>query len=92
MLSKIMKPKSIAVIGASTKPKTIGSELMQRLRDYKFQGNIYPVYVVVGVYAEEVAQFCGVFYELCVWIFKKIFVFFVPFFPKGAECERGHFA
>ena len=43
MLSKIMKPKSIAVIGASTKPKTIGSELMQRLRDYKFNGNIYPV-------------------------------------------------
>ncbi len=43
MLSKIMKPKSIAVIGASTKPKTIGSEIMQRLRDYKFQGNIYPV-------------------------------------------------
>ncbi len=43
MLSKILKPKSIAVIGASTKPKTIGSELMQRLRDYKFKGNIYPV-------------------------------------------------
>ena len=43
MLSKIMKPKSIAVIGASTKPKTIGSEIMQRLRDYKFQGSIYPV-------------------------------------------------
>ncbi len=43
MLSKILKPKSIAVIGASTKPKTIGSELMQRLRDYKFKGDIYPV-------------------------------------------------
>ncbi len=43
MLSKIMKPKSVAVIGASTKPKTIGSEVMQRLRDYKFQGEIYPV-------------------------------------------------
>ncbi len=42
-LDKIMRPKSIAVIGASTKPKTIGSELMQRLRDYKFNGNIYPV-------------------------------------------------
>ncbi len=42
-LDKIMKPKSIAVIGASTKPKTIGSELMQRLRDYKFNGKIYPV-------------------------------------------------
>ena len=43
VLDKIMKPKSIAVIGASTKPKTIGSEIMQRLRDYKFNGNIYPV-------------------------------------------------
>ena len=43
VLNKIMKPKSIAVIGASTKPKTIGSEIMQRLRDYKFSGNIYPV-------------------------------------------------
>lgn len=42
-LDKIMKPKAIAVIGASTKPATIGSEIMQRLRDYKFTGNIYPV-------------------------------------------------
>ncbi len=43
VLDKIMKPKSIAVVGASTKPKTIGSEIMQRLRDYKFNGEIYPV-------------------------------------------------
>ncbi len=43
ILNKIMKPKSVAVIGASTKPKTIGSEIMQRLRDYKFNGKIYPV-------------------------------------------------
>ena len=43
VLDKVMKPKSIAVIGASTKEKTIGSEIMQRLRDYKFTGNIYPV-------------------------------------------------
>lgn len=42
-LDKIMRPKAIAVIGASTKPATIGSELMQRLRDYKFTGNIYPI-------------------------------------------------
>lgn len=42
-LDKIMRPKAIAVIGASTKPKTIGSELMQRLRDYKFTGDVYPV-------------------------------------------------
>jgi len=43
VLDKIMKPKSIAVVGASTKPKTIGSEIMQRLRDYKFNGSVYPV-------------------------------------------------
>lgn len=48
-LDKIMRPKSIAVIGASTKPATIGSELMQRLRDYKFNGNIYPVNPKGGV-------------------------------------------
>lgn len=48
-LDKIMRPKSIAVIGASTKPATIGSEIMQRLRDYKFQGNIYPVNPKGGV-------------------------------------------
>jgi len=43
MLSKIMKPKSIAVIGASTKEHTIGSDIMKRLQEYKFNGNIYPV-------------------------------------------------
>lgn len=48
-LDKIMRPKSIAVIGASTKPATIGSELMQRLRDYKFNGNVYPVNPKGGV-------------------------------------------
>ena len=52
-LDKIMKPKSIAVIGASTKPKTIGSEMMQRLRDYKFQGEIYPI----NPKAEEIEGF-----------------------------------
>lgn len=38
-----MKPKSIAVIGASTKEKTIGSEIMKRLIEYGFTGVIYPV-------------------------------------------------
>lgn len=42
-LDKIMKPKSIAVIGASTKEKTIGSEIMKRLIEYGFTGDIYPV-------------------------------------------------
>ncbi len=43
MLSKIMNPKSIAVIGASTKEHTIGSDIMKRLQEYKFNGKIYPV-------------------------------------------------
>lgn len=48
-LDKIMRPNSIAVIGASTKPATIGSELMKRLRDYKFNGKVYPVNPKGGV-------------------------------------------
>ena len=42
-LDSIMKPKSIAVIGASTKEHTIGSDIMKRLQEYKFTGKIYPV-------------------------------------------------
>ena len=42
-MDKIMRPKAIAVVGASTKPKTIGSEIMQRLRDYKFNGKYTPL-------------------------------------------------
>ena len=43
LLDKIMKPKSVAVIGASTKEHTIGSDIMKRLQEYKFNGKIYPV-------------------------------------------------
>ena len=52
-LDAIMKPKSIAVIGASTKPSTIGSEIMLRLKEYNFQGEIYPV----NPKAEEICGF-----------------------------------
>jgi len=43
LLDKIMKPKSIAVVGASTKEHTIGSDIMKRLQEYKFNGKIYPI-------------------------------------------------
>ncbi len=49
VLDKIMKPKSIAVIGASTKEHTIGSDIMKRLQEYNFNGNIYPVNPKGGV-------------------------------------------
>ena len=42
-LDKIMRPKSIAVVGASTKEHTIGSDIMKRLQEYKFTGKIYPI-------------------------------------------------
>ena len=42
-LDKIMRPKAIAVIGASTKDHTIGSDIMKRLKEYNFTGDIYPV-------------------------------------------------
>lgn len=48
-LDKIMKPKSIAVIGASTKPHTIGSDIMKRLNEYGFKGTVYPVNPKGGV-------------------------------------------
>ena len=49
ILDKIMKPKSIAVIGASTKEHTIGSDIMKRLQEYNFNGKIYPVKPKGGV-------------------------------------------
>jgi acetyltransferase len=48
-LDKIMKPKSIAVVGASTKEHTIGSDIMKRLQEYNFNGKIYPINPKGGV-------------------------------------------
>lgn len=42
-LDCIMKPNAVAVIGASTKPHTIGSDLMKRLIEYGYKGKLYPV-------------------------------------------------
>src|SRR5574344_1177604 len=48
-LDKIMRPKSIAVVGASTKDHTIGSDIMKRLQEYKFKGKIFPINPKGGV-------------------------------------------
>lgn len=48
-LDKIMKPKTVAVIGASTKAHTIGSDIMKRLQEYDFAGSVYPVNPKGGV-------------------------------------------
>ncbi|MFH1226977.1 MAG: acetate--CoA ligase family protein [Planctomycetota bacterium] len=43
MLDALFKPKSIAVIGASNRPLTIGYRITQNLKDVGYKGPIYPV-------------------------------------------------
>ena len=42
-LDCILRPRSIAVIGASRKPDTIGNQIFRNLLDYGFSGTAYPV-------------------------------------------------
>lgn len=42
-LDAIFNPKSIAVIGASKKPGTIGNQVMQNLIDSGYAGQLYPI-------------------------------------------------
>ena len=42
-LDKIFQPKTIAVIGASNEPKTIGSVLMSNLVGKRYKGIVFPV-------------------------------------------------
>ena len=43
MLGSILRPRSIAVIGASRHPNTIGYQIVDNLMRYGFQGPLYPV-------------------------------------------------
>jgi acetyl coenzyme A synthetase (ADP forming)-like protein len=38
-----LRPRSVAVIGASPKPRTVGGEILRNLRSYGYEGAIYPV-------------------------------------------------
>ena len=38
-----MRPKSIAVIGASERPGSIGRELFNKLVSFGFKGALYPI-------------------------------------------------
>ncbi len=48
-LDAIMKPRSIALIGASTREHTIGSDIEKRLLEYGFKGALYPVNPKAGI-------------------------------------------
>jgi len=43
MLDALFKPKSVAVIGASTKELSIGNRVLKNLVDFGFKGPIYPI-------------------------------------------------
>ena len=43
MLDSILRPRSIAVIGASRRPNTIGYQILDNLIRYGFNGPLYPV-------------------------------------------------
>ena len=43
MLDALFKPKSVAIVGASNNPLSIGHIVMQNLLDHNFRGPIYPV-------------------------------------------------
>ena len=43
MLDSLFRPRSVAVIGASSKPLSIGNRVIKNLIDFKFQGAIYPI-------------------------------------------------
>ncbi|HLM67150.1 MAG TPA: acetate--CoA ligase family protein, partial [Longimicrobium sp.] len=43
MLDAILRPRSIAVIGASRKPNTIGYQILENLVRHGFAGAVYPV-------------------------------------------------
>ena len=61
ILDKIMKPRSIAVVGASTKQHTIGSDIMKRLREYGYAGPVYPVNPKGGVIEGPPMRRCSTF-------------------------------
>ncbi|MEW5908723.1 MAG: acetate--CoA ligase family protein [Thermodesulfobacteriota bacterium] len=43
MLNSLFRPKSVAVIGASTKDLSIGNRVIKNLIDFGFKGAIYPI-------------------------------------------------
>lgn len=47
-LSRVFKPSSVAVIGASEKPGKVGQTIMQNYLDVGFQGDLFPVNINAG--------------------------------------------
>lgn len=42
-LDPVFRPRSVAVIGASTDPNALGRQLLENILNYQFRGRVYPV-------------------------------------------------
>ena len=43
ILQNYFYPESLAVVGASSKPNSIGYEILNSIKQYNFTGKVYPV-------------------------------------------------
>ena len=42
-LHKVFEPQSVAVVGASDRPESVGGQVLRNIREGGFNGEIYPV-------------------------------------------------
>ena len=43
-LDRLLRPRSIAIVGASTDPASLGAKTLATLQDNGFPGDLYPVH------------------------------------------------
>jgi len=43
ILKKMFRPKSVAVVGASAKPGSLGNTVLKKMMDFKYTGILYPI-------------------------------------------------
>ena len=53
IINAVLKPKSVAIIGASTNPDKIGYKVVENLKNCGYQGAVYPI----NPDAEEIAGY-----------------------------------
>ncbi len=87
-LDAIFRPRSVAVVGASTKKGTLGREIFDKLLQSDFQGPIYPVNPSAP-YVHSVKAYAGLAdipgpVDLCVIVVPKQFVLKVV--ADAAKC------
>ncbi len=43
MLDSLFRPRSVAVMGASNNPFSVGNRIVKNILDYGFKGQVYPI-------------------------------------------------